>query len=368
MYSVKPYKVIISGGGTGGHIYPAISIADEFKRRYPNSEILFVGASDRMEMTKVPQAGYRIEGLWISGLQRKLTLRNLAFPLKVMKSLLDARKILRRFQPDIAIGTGGYASGPVLKVATSRGIPSIVQEQNSHAGITNRLLGGKVDKVCTAYAGMDKFFPADKIVLTGNPVRQDLHEVSDKKDEALEYFGFKPNEPVLLVLGGSLGAGKINEQIAANLVELTEQYQIIWQCGKLYKSKYQDLNGTLVKVLDFIDRMDLAFAAADVILSRAGAGTISELCIVGKPTLLVPSPNVAEDHQTKNALALKRQEAAILIREEEMQDRLLAALIELKNDDQLKNQLKSNIKRLAKPQATQHIVDLMEKLLSHGPQ
>lgn len=365
---MKPYKVIISGGGTGGHIYPAISIADEFRCRYPDSEILFVGARDRMEMKKVPKAGYRIKGLWISGIQRKLTLKNLTFPIKLVKSLLDARKIVRHFKPDIAVGTGGYASGPLLKTASSQGIPCLIQEQNSYAGITNRLLGSKVDKICTAYKGMQKFFPAEKIVLTGNPVRQDLHTITDKVEEAADHFGFKPNKPVLLILGGSLGAGKINEQIAKNLEQLTARFQIIWQCGKLYVDRYKMHSNDSVRVLDFIDRMDLAFAAADIIISRAGAGTISELCIVGKPVVLIPSPNVAEDHQTKNAEALEKEYAAILLKEQGLEENLIPTLDKLLQDSTLQENLKTNIRQLAKPQATRDIVNLMEKLLDHGLQ
>ena len=296
----KTYKFILSGGGTGGHIYPAIAIANEIKQRYPDSEILFVGAKDRMEMEKVPQAGYNIKGLWISGIQRKLTLKNLSFPFKLISSLWNARKIVKQFKPDVAIGTGGFASGPLLQVAASKGIPCLIQEQNSYPGITNKLLSKKVDKICVAYDNLERFFPEDKIIKTGNPVRQDLLDISSKKEEAIKHFNLVEGKKTLLVLGGSLGAKAINQLIERELDYLqTLNLQIIWQCGKLYYQTYKLYGNTKhVQVHQFINKMDYAYAAADFIISRAGAGSVSELCIVGKPTVFVPSPYVAEDALT----------------------------------------------------------------------
>ena len=315
-------NILISGGGTGGHIYPAIAIANELKKRNVNAKFLFVGAKDRMEMEKVPQAGYEIKGLWITGLQRKLTLKNMAFPFKLISSLWNARKIIRKFKPDVVIGTGGFASGPTLKMAQSKGVPTLVQEQNSYPGITNKLLGKKVNTICVAYDGLERFFPKDKIVKTGNPVRQDLIEVSTSRVEAQEYFKINKNQKTLLILGGSLGARAINQLIEKNIEWLVKQHvQVLWQSGKLYYQeykKYQSLEG--VEVLEFINRMDYAYTAADIIISRAGASSISELCIVGKPVIFIPSPNVSEDHQTKNALAVVEKNAAILLKQSEVED------------------------------------------------
>jgi len=298
------YKFILSGGGTGGHIYPAVAIADELKARYPNAEFLFVGASDRMEMDKVPQAGYKIEGLWISGIQRKLTLKNLIFPFKLIVSLLRSRKIIKIFKPDVVIGTGGFASGPLLQMATSKGIPSLIQEQNSYPGITNKLLGKKVNTICVAYEGLEKFFPKEKIRLTGNPIRKDLLEVKSKQIAGKDVFELIHSKYTLLVLGGSLGARRINQLIESNIETFKgNNVQVIWQCGKLYYEQYKQYNELEnVQVHAFLNTMDMAYAAADVIISRAGAISVSELCIVGKPVIFIPSPNVAEDHQTKNAV------------------------------------------------------------------
>lgn len=356
---MRPLKFILSGGGTGGHIYPAIAIANELKSRFPDAEFLFVGASDRMEMQKVPQAGYEIEGLWIAGLQRKLTLQNLMFPIKLMRSLMKSKSIVRKFKPDVVIGTGGFASGPLMQAAASSGIPIIVQEQNSFPGITNKLLGKKAAKICVAYNGLEKYFPKDKLVLTGNPVRKDIIGLEGKREEACRHYGLNPAKKTLLVLGGSLGARAINELIAKEMVNFSAQsVQVIWQCGKFYHDQYkhhQDENR--IQVVAFIDRMDLVYAAADVIISRAGASSVSELCIVGKPVIFIPSPNVAEDHQTKNAQSIVNHEAAILLREADLNTRFSTEFTNLLNDEDLRRTLGENIKKLARPLATQEIVD-----------
>ncbi len=316
------YKFILSGGGTGGHIYPAIAIANELAQRFPEAEFLFVGARDKMEMEKVPQAGYKIKGLWISGLQRKLSLKNLMFPVKLISSLIKAARIVSRFKPDVVIGTGGFASGPVLKMASLKGIPCVLQEQNSYAGITNKLLAAKAAKICVAYDGMDTFFPAEKIVKTGNPVRDNIIRTASVKEEAFEYFDLDPERTTLLVIGGSLGARKINELIVEQLSFFSKLgLQLIWQCGKLYFDEYKDFQSDTVRVYDFMNRMDLSYAAADMIISRAGAGSVSELCIVGKPVIFIPSPNVAEDHQTKNAEALVAENAALMVKEKDLEAR-----------------------------------------------
>ncbi|WP_150451794.1 undecaprenyldiphospho-muramoylpentapeptide beta-N-acetylglucosaminyltransferase [Arenibacter lacus] len=357
------YRFILSGGGTGGHIYPAIAIANELKARYPDAEFLFVGAEDRMEMEKVPQAGYKIEGLWISGLQRKLTLKNLMFPFKVVSSLVKAAKIVNRFKPDVVVGTGGFASGPLLRVAAGKGIPCLLQEQNSYAGITNKLLAGKVRKICVAYEGMEAFFPASKIVNTGNPVRSDLVSVADIA-EAMPFFKLEAGKKTLLVLGGSLGARRINELIAEKLPLFSSLgIQLIWQCGKLYYEEYKKHESDAVRVLPFINRMDFAYSAADIIISRAGAGAVSELSIVGKPVLFIPSPNVAEDHQTKNAKAIADKDAAILIKEKDLESDFDAAFTQLVDSKEYRETLGRNIEKLAKPHATKEIVNEIEKLL-----
>lgn len=360
---MKP-KFIISGGGTGGHIYPAIAIADKLKAQFPDAEFLFVGAEDRMEMEKVPQAGYSIKGLWISGLQRSLSLQNLAFPLKLISSLSKSSAILKEFKPDVAIGTGGYASAPLLRMAALKKIPCLIQEQNSHAGITNKWLSGKVQSICVAYEGMDKFFPSKKIRFTGNPVRQDLLDISLKKEEAIRFFNLDNNKKSVLVLGGSLGARKINELIEKSLPFFKKQgLQVIWQCGKYYEEAYKSKGNETVKVHAFLNRMDLAYAAADFIISRAGALSVSELCLVGKPVIFIPSPNVAEDHQTKNALAVSEKKAAILIRENELDANFESIFSELVSSEELKKSLSDNIRKLAKPNATKDIVEEIEKLM-----
>lgn len=366
MRKKETYKIILSGGGTGGHIYPAIAIANELKRRFPESEFLFVGAKDRMEMEKVPQAGYAIEGLWISGIQRKLTLKNLAFPFKLIASLMRARKIINRFKPDVVIGTGGFASGPLLQVAASKGVPSLIQEQNSFPGITNKLLGKKVDKICVAYDGLERFFPKDKLIKTGNPIRQDLLQMDDKSIEGKAAFNQKQGKYTLLVLGGSLGARRINELIEKELEFFqTQNVQIIWQCGKLYYETYKKYNSfDNVQVHAFLNTMDLAYAAADFIISRAGASSVSELCVVGKPVIFVPSPNVAEDHQTKNAMAVVNKDAALLIKETDLEVDFESRFAQLVSSPEKQQQLGKNIKTLALVNATKDIVDEVEKLLS----
>ncbi|MEO8533850.1 MAG: undecaprenyldiphospho-muramoylpentapeptide beta-N-acetylglucosaminyltransferase [Flavobacterium sp.] len=358
------HKFILSGGGTGGHIYPAIAIANELKMQFPDAEFLFVGAKDKMEMQKVPQAGYEIKGLWIAGLQRKLTLQNMMFPLKLATSLLESRKIIKNFKPNVVIGTGGFASGPLLQAAGSAGIPTVVQEQNSFPGITNKLLSKKANAICVAYGNLERFFPKEKIVLTGNPVRQDLIDIDSKRDEAITFYGLDPNKKTLLVLGGSLGARRINQLIEKELQNfLSQDVQIIWQCGKLYFEDYKKHNQLNVKVIDFIERMDFVYAAADVIISRAGASSVSELCIVGKPVIFIPSPNVAEDHQTKNAQAIVDAKGAILLKESELDSQFSIVFEALLKDQGKQNQLSQNIKKLAMPDATKAIVREIIKLL-----
>ena len=358
------YKFILSGGGTGGHIYPAIAIANELKRRYPDAEFLFVGAKDRMEMEKVPQAGYKIEGLWITGIQRKLTLKNLLFPIKLISSLMRANSIVSKFKPHAVIGTGGFASGPLLKMATTKGIPCVLQEQNSFAGITNKLLKDKVKKICVAYDGMEKFFPKDKIVKTGNPVRSDLVELKATKEEALSYFELNADKKVLLVLGGSLGARCINQLVADHL-EYFEALglQVIWQCGKGYYETYKSHQSSTIKVHAFLNYMDKAYVAADFIISRAGAGAVSELCLVGKPTFFIPSLVVAEDHQTMNALSLVGHDPAIMIREKELDETFKSEFESVFKSAEKQQELSKNIKSLALPNATSDICDEIEKLI-----
>lgn len=368
MATVKPYRIIISGGGTGGHIFPALAIANEFKRRYIDAEILFVGAEGRMEMTKVPEAGYRIIGLWISGLQRKLTISNLSFPFKLISSYLKAGSIVREFKPDAVIGTGGYASGPVMLAAAKNNIPALVQEQNSYAGLTNKQLAQKANKICVAYSGMEKYFPASKVVLTGNPVRKDIVDIDSKREKSLNHFAFNSTDRTLLILGGSLGARTINESILAGIDKLIDAHvQVIWQTGKLYyagiKSKLENKDLKKIRVVDFLKQMDLAYAAADVVISRAGALAISELCITKRPSILVPSPNVAEDHQTKNAMALVSEDAALMVKDVEANKILVSEALKLIYDEQLCDKLTANIAKWAKPKATEDIVDEIEKLI-----
>ena len=359
-------NIILSGGGTGGHIYPAVSIANELRAKYPEANFLFVGAKDKMEMEKVPQAGYQIKGLWISGLQRKLTIKNLAFPFKLFNSFFNAYKIIRKFKPNVVIGTGGFASGPTLFMANRLGVKTLIQEQNSYPGITNKLLGKRARKICVAYDGLERFFPADKIIKTGNPVRKDLLDIEEKQQEAINYFDLKSDKKTLVIIGGSLGARAINNLIEKHINWLVEnKVQVIWQTGKLYYDefkKYDALEG--VQTHAFLNRMDLTYAAADFIISRAGAGSISELCIVGKPVIFIPSPNVAEDHQTKNALSVVTKNAALLLKESEL-NMFQNMFLELKNDEELQQKLSKNIKALALPNATIDIVIEIEKLINN---
>jgi len=362
---MKPsVNILISGGGTGGHIYPAIAIANELKKRNSKAKFLFVGAQGRMEMEKVPQAGYPIQGLWITGIQRKLTLKNLMFPFKLMSSLYKANKIIKSFKPNVVIGTGGFASGPTLHMAIKKGIPTLVQEQNSYPGITNKLLGKRASTICVAYDGLERFFPIDKIVKTGNPVRQDLLEITDKRIEAQQIYKLSSTQKTLLVLGGSLGARAINQLLEREINWLVEKnVQVIWQTGKFYFDEYRQfekLKG--VQTFEFISTMDLAYAAADIIISRAGASSISELCIVGKPVIFIPSPNVAEDHQTKNAMAVKTKNAAILINENELSN-FKKQFESLLQSQEKQDELGKNIKLLALPNATEHIANEVENLL-----
>lgn len=361
---MKPYRVIVSGGGTGGHIYPAIAIAKEIQRRHPDAQFLFVGASDRMEMEKVPQAGYDIEGLWIAGIQRKLTVDNLMFPFKLISSLWKSRKIIKKFKPDVVIGTGGFASGPLLKMATSAGIPAVIQEQNSYAGITNKILGKSVEKVCVAYDDMQRFFPVEKIVKTGNPVRSDLLDIVSKRTAAFAKYKLSTNSAVVLIIGGSLGAKAINELMYEKIPFFSKMgVQVLWQTGKLYYDSYKHLEQKGVQIMAYIDQMDMAYAAADIIISRAGASSVSELCIVGKATIFIPSPNVAEDHQTKNAQAVEKEGGAILIAESDLQKKFELVFKGLLNDEKVRIELGNKIKQLALPNATSDIVDEVEKLL-----
>ncbi|SKB65826.1 UDP-N-acetylglucosamine-N-acetylmuramylpentapeptide N-acetylglucosamine transferase [Salegentibacter salinarum] len=362
----KDLRVILSGGGTGGHIYPAIAIANEIQARHPEAEILFVGASDRMEMEKVPQAGYKIEGLWISGIQRKLTFSNLMFPFKLLSSLAKSRRIIRDFKPDVVIGTGGFASGPLLKAANSKGIPSLIQEQNSFPGITNKLLAKEAGKICAAYEEVKRFFPAEKTIITGNPVRQDLLKIDQNREKALAHFGLDKDKKVVLVLGGSLGARRINQLVEANLERFKkENIQLIWQTGKLYYDEYKKYNSGLVQTHLFLNEMNLAYGAADVIISRAGAGTVSELSIVGKPVFFVPSPNVAEDHQAKNAMAVVKINAAMMLKENDLEEKFETEFFALMASDEKQKVLGENIKKLALPNATARIVDEVEKLINN---
>ncbi len=364
----QPIRVIISGGGTGGHIFPAISIANAIKLRYPDAAILFVGAENRMEMTRVPKAGYEIVGLPVAGFDRKELFKNIPVLKKLITSLFKANSVVKKFNPDIAIGVGGYASGPLLKVAARRGIPTLLQEQNSYAGVTNKLLAKKASKICVAYEGMGAFFPKEKIVLTGNPCRQDL--LSDvSKEEAYRFFKLDPMKRTILFLGGSLGARTLNQSIMKNLTLLDDAgIQILWQCGERYQ---YDLTIELsnkpqakdIHLYDFINRMDMAYKAADLVVSRAGAGSISELSILGKPTVLVPSPNVAEDHQTKNAMALVDKQATIIVKDDDAPTELLKVALQVVKDDSILEMLSRNITKMARPNAAEHIVDEIEKLV-----
>lgn len=362
-------RVIISGGGTGGHIFPAVSIANEIKAKRPDAQILFVGAEGRMEMQRVPAAGYPIKGLPIAGFNRKSLLKNVPVLFKILKSRRLARKIIKEFNPQVAVGVGGYASGPTLNMAESMGIPTLLQEQNSYAGVTNKLLAKKARKICVAYDGMARFFPADKILFTGNPVRQNLLDNSVNKTEAVRSFGLVPGKQTILIVGGSLGARTLNESILGNLPLVKQQshVQFIWQTGKYYS---QDIAAELerrgcpdnLKVMDFIADMKQAYAAADLVISRAGAGSISEFCLLGKPVILVPSPNVAEDHQTKNALALVQKNAALYVTDADARRTLMPLAINTVDDHSKLEQLATNILQLARPNAASDIADEVIKL------
>jgi len=361
-------KIIISGGGSGGHIFPAVAIANKIKENYPNSDILFVGAEGKMEMEKVPQAGYKIIGLPIRGIQRKLTLKNLSVPFKLISSLWKARKIIKEFKPDVAIGVGGYASAATLKMAAMAKVPTLVQEQNSFPGITNKWLAKDAKKICVAYDGLDRFFSKSKLVKTGNPVRNEVVQIEGKRDQAFEFFGLDKTKKTVLVIGGSLGAGTINISFKENITQLIENdIQVIWQCGKGYIKNLSifnnELNSDLVYLSDFIYKMDLAYAAADIIVSRAGAMSISELCLISKPTILVPSPNVSEDHQTKNAMALVHENAAVLIKDNEAKEKLISQVIELVNDNETKDSLSANINKLGISDAADRILKEIESIV-----
>ncbi len=352
-------RVIISGGGTGGHIYPAIAVAQTLEKMLPNGvEFIFVGAADRMEMEKVPKAGYTIEGLWISGLQRSLSPKNLLFPFKVVTSVWRSLNIILAFKPHFAIGFGGYASGAMMYAATLKGIPSMIHEQNSYAGITNKILKNRVNKIAVAYEGMEKFFPASKLVLTGNPVRQDILTAHQKREAANSFFGLNPSRPTLLIIGGSLGARTINQSMEKGLHTLCKMdYNIIWQTGKNFTSKESERVNTKSKLLisPFIYEMDLAYAAADLVISRAGALSIAELQLTGKATILVPSPNVSEDHQTKNAMALTKNNAAVLVKDSEALNTLVQTAIDLMEDLPKRKELSVQIAKMAVHHAAEKI-------------
>lgn len=355
-------KYIISGGGTGGHIFPAISIANAIKARDEKADILFVGANERMEMERIPKAGYPIEGLPVRGFDRKNLLKNVSVLIDLQKSIKKAKNIIRNFKPDIAIGVGGYASAPTLRAASKFDVPTLLQEQNSYAGVTNKMLASKASKICVAYEGMEKFFPAEKIVMTGNPVRQDLFNVQPKAKEAYDFFGLNPEKKTLLIVGGSLGAKTINQSVSAKLKALSESdIQVIWQTGKFYiKQMRKDAEKYISKdfiVTDFISRMDYAYAIADLVISRAGASSISELCLLAKPVILVPSPNVAEDHQTKNAMALVNKNAAIMVRDKNAIEKLIPEALDLIQNDKLLNDFSKNIVTLAQKDSANRIVD-----------
>ncbi len=362
-------RVIISGGGTGGHIFPAIAIANTIKERYPNAKILFVGAEGRMEMEKVPAAGYEIEGLEVSGINRKNLLKNFSTILKFRRSLKKAKRILKDFDPHVVVGVGGYASGPVLYKANAMKIPTLIQEQNSYAGITNKFLGKKASVICVAYEGMERFFPKDKIVLTGNPCRQELLNPAITREEACAAFDLDPSKKTILLIGGSLGSRMLNKSMFKGIDALVAaDIQVLWQCGRLYTF---DLNLDMaskgnpknIHIHEFITRMDLAYRTADLVISRAGASSISELSLLGKPVILVPSPNVSEDHQTKNAMALVNKDAAIIVKDEDAIGSLIPFAIETVNNDKVLASLSGNILKLAQPDSANRIVDEMMKLV-----
>ncbi len=361
-------RIIISGGGTGGHLFPAISIANALKRIDSSLDILFVGAEGRMEMQKVPEAGYKIVGLPVAGFIRSFSHKNISVAFRLFKSMLKAAGILRNYKPDVVVGVGGYASGPVLKQAQRMKIPTLIQEQNSYAGVTNKMLASRADKICVAYDGMEKYFPKEKIIKTGNPVRHTFENLDTLRMEAFTFFNLDRDKPVILVLGGSLGAGTINNSIGSGISRIEESgVQMIWQTGSHYYDRMRETvevaAADSVRVLGFINRMDLAYAAADIIISRAGAGTISELQLVGKPAILVPSPNVAEDHQTHNAMALVNREAAILIADRDASEKLINAALKLVNDKNKCSVLSQNVKRMAERNADDIIAYEVLKLI-----
>jgi UDP-N-acetylglucosamine--N-acetylmuramyl-(pentapeptide) pyrophosphoryl-undecaprenol N-acetylglucosamine transferase len=363
------YRVIISGGGTGGHIYPAIAIANKMKERMKNTEILFVGARGKMEMQKVPEAGFPIKGIWISGIQRKRSITNLLFPFKLLISLFQSWLIIIKFRPDVAVGVGGFASGPLLWTTSLFRIPTLIQEQNSYAGITNKLLAKRVNTICVAYDNMERFFPKEKIVKTGNPVREDMLNIDNKRPLAMKFFDFKKDKKTIFVMGGSQGARTINISVFNQIKKIIkEDVQLVWQIGKIYfddyEQKMKSYDVSRIRMYDFLREIDLAYAAADVIVSRAGALSISELAIVGKPTVFVPSPNVAEDHQTKNAEALKNQHAAMLVTDKDAPEKMIDAALKLLKDKKGMEQLGSNIRKMALLNAADKIVDEIEKLLN----
>ena len=367
--SNQPINVLVSGGGTGGHIFPALSIANEVRRRHPEANILFVGAEGRMEMEKVPAAGYKIIGLPVSGFDRRNLLRNFVVGFRLLKSLNKARAILKDFKPDIAIGVGGYASGPMLKTAQKAGIPTLLQEQNSFAGVTNKLLADKAQCICVAYEGMERFFPKEKIVLTGNPVRRNLLECGATPEQARQAMGVDPNKKTILIIGGSLGARTINNAIMGGLKQIGEAYgvQVIWQSGKIYDQQCREaLDASGVKnvvQMPFISNMDMAYRAADLVVSRAGASSISELQLLGKAAILVPSPNVAEDHQTKNALALVNRDAAVMVTDADAASTLVQTMLDTVGNTELLTSLGANVEKMALRDAAEHIVDEVERII-----
>ena len=364
----RKFRFIVSGGGTGGHIFPAISIANALKGKCPDAEILFVGASGRMEMERVPAAGYRIEGLPVSGFDRKNKLRNVKVIIDLFKSIVIARRIIRKFKPDVAIGVGGYASAPTLRAASAFGVPTLIQEQNSYAGVTNKLLAKKAGKICVAYDNMEKFFPVASIIKTGNPVRQDLFNVEPKAKQAFDFFGFTPEKKTILIVGGSLGARTINKSVSASLQNISESgLQVIWQTGKFYiesaRKEADKFKSPALMVTDFVSRMDYAYSIADLVISRAGASSISELCLLAKPVILVPSPNVSEDHQTQNALALVKQNAAIMVKDADAMEQLIPIALEIINNKTKLNTLSENILKMAEKNSADRIADEVVKLI-----
>ena len=361
-------RVLISGGGTGGHVYPAIALANAIKDKDPSAEILFVGAQGKLEMKKVPAAGYFIKGLWISGFQRKLSFRNLLFPFKLASSLYRGRKIIMDYKPDVVVGVGGYASGPILQLASMMKIPTLIQEQNSYPGITNKILAKKVNKICVAYDGMERFFPSEKIIFTGNPVRRDLYDIQINREEAKASFGIDNDHKTVLIFGGSLGARRINESVegAFDMIKRHSEINYIWQVGKMYFDEYScGVVAALpnITVLPFIERMDYAYAAADAVVCRAGALTISEIALINKPAVLIPSPHVAEDHQTKNAMALVNNDAALMVHNAEAKEKMIPTILELLSDEKLQQYLVCNLKKMGRPNATSEIVEEIFKLV-----